>query len=100
MVEREFARVADTARKDLRTIGHAPPLSEAILRIEEDQEKAVEVPPEAPGWAKAVAVIGISMRAMRPPNPRDIHKSMVKAHGEAMVDYRKRAASGTRCCEK
>jgi len=30
----------------------------------------------------------------------DIHKSMVKAHGEAMVDYARRAASGTPCCEK
>ena len=27
------------------------------MRIEEDQEKAVEVPPEAPGWAQAVEVV-------------------------------------------
>jgi hypothetical protein len=70
-------------------------LSEAILRIEEDQEKAVEVPPEAPGWAKAVEVIAkLDARNAGADILADIHKSMVKAHGEAMDDYRK--ASGER----
>src|SRR5437763_17190097 len=50
MVEREFARIADTTRKDLSNYPDMHRrLSEAIIRIEEDQEKAVEVPPEAPG---------------------------------------------------
>src|SRR5205823_3728592 len=70
-------------------------LSEAIIRIEEDQEKAVEVPPEAPGWAKAVEVIAkLDARNAGAEILADIHKSMVKAHAEAMVDYRK--ASGER----
>ena len=96
MVEREFARVADTARKDLANYPDMHRrLSEAILRIEEDQEKAVEVPPEAPGWAKAVAVIAnLDARNAGADILADIHKSMVKAHGEAMDDYRK--ASGER----
>src|SRR3984893_18271758 len=58
IVEREFVRVGDTVRKDLSnypTLHRA--LSESIVRIEEDQEKAVEVPPEAPGWVQAVKVI-------------------------------------------
>src|SRR5207253_10213686 len=96
IVEREFARVGDTVRKDLAGYPDMHRrLSEAIIRIEEDQEKAVEVPPEAPGWVKAVEVIakldtgnaGTDILA-------DIHKSMVKAHAEAMDDYRK--ASGER----
>src|SRR6202790_1186473 len=96
MVEREFARVADTARKDLANYPDMHRrLSEAILRIEEDQEKAVEMPPEAPGWAKAVAVIAnLDARNAGAQILADIHKSMVKAHGEAMDDYRK--ASGER----
>src|SRR5215813_1023709 len=58
IVEREFVRVGDSVRKDLSnypTLHRA--LSEAIVRIEEDQEKAVEVPPEAPGWAQAVKAV-------------------------------------------
>ncbi len=68
-------------------------LSEAIFRIEEDQEKAVEVPPEAPGWARAVeAVAKLDARNEGANILSDIHKSMVKAHGEAMDDYRKASA--------
>src|SRR6202790_2265167 len=96
IVEREFVRVGDTVRKDLANYPDMHRrLSEAIIRIEEDQEKAVEVPPEAPGWAKAVAVIAnLDARNAGADILADIHKSMVKAHGEAMDDYRK--ASGER----
>jgi len=49
VVEREFTRIADTVRKDLSGYPDMHRrLSEAIRRIEEDQEKAVEVPPEVP----------------------------------------------------
>jgi hypothetical protein len=94
IVEREFARVADTVRKDL---GNYPQmqrrLSESILRIEEDQQKAVEVPPEAPGWAQAVKVVAeIDTRNSGADILADIHKSMIRAHEEAMDDYRKASA--------
>jgi len=96
VVEREFARVGDTVRKDLANYPDMQRrLSESIVRIEEDQEKAVEVPPEAPGWAKAVAAVAnVDARNAGSDILADIHKSMVKAHGEAMNDYRK--ASGER----
>src|SRR5271166_44222 len=96
VVEREFARVGDTVRKDLATYPDMHRrLNEAIIRIEEDQEKAVEVPPEAPGWAKAVAAVAnVDARSAGAEILADIHKSMVKAHAEAMNDYRK--ASGER----
>src|SRR5215469_5216416 len=95
-VEREFVRVGDAVRKDLANYpGLHRALSEAILRIEEDHQKAVEVPPEAPGWAQAVeAVAGVEARNGNAEILADIHKSMVKAHSEAMQDYRK--ASGER----
>src|SRR6202790_841045 len=96
VVEREFARVGDTVRKDLANYPDMQRrLSESIVRIEEDQEKAVEVPPEAPGWAKAVAAVAnVDARNAGVEILADIHKSMVKAHAEAMNDYRK--ASGER----
>jgi hypothetical protein len=96
IVEREFVRVGDTVRKDLANYPDMHRrLSEAIIRIEEDQEKAVEVPPEAPGWARAVEVVAnLDTRNEGVNILSDIHKSMVKAHGEAMEDYRK--ASGER----
>ncbi len=91
IVEREFARVADTVRKDLAGYPDMHRrLSEAIQRIEEDQENAAEVPPEAPGWAQAVKVIAnLDARNAGAEILSDIHKSMVKAHDEAMDDYRK-----------
>jgi hypothetical protein len=91
VVEREFARVSDTVRKDLAGYPDMHRrLSEAIQRIEEDQEKAAEVPPEAPGWAQAVKVVA-NLDARNPGAEilSDIHKSMVKAHTEAMDHYRK-----------
>src|SRR5580704_3068096 len=94
IVEREFVRVGDTIRKDLAnypTLHRA--LSESIVRIEEDQEKAVEVPPEAPGWVQAVKVIAnLDSKNGGAEILEDIHKSMVRAHSEAMDDYRKASA--------
>lgn len=94
IVEREFVRVGDTVRKDLAnypTLHRA--LRESIVRIEEDQEKAVEVPPEAPGWVQAVKVIAnLDARNGGAEILEDIHKSMIRAHSEAMDDYRKASA--------
>ncbi|HYL70737.1 MAG TPA: hypothetical protein VEY89_05490, partial [Candidatus Dormibacteraeota bacterium] len=94
IVEREFARVADTVRKDLAGYPDLHRrLSESIQRIEEDQEKASEVPPEAPGWAQAVKVVAdLDKRNTGAEILSDIHKSLVKAHEEAMDDYRKASA--------
>ena len=96
IVEREFARVGETVRKDLAGYPEMHRrLSGAILRIGEDQEMAAEVPPEAPGWAQAIGVVAkLDARNAGAEILADIHKSMVKAHAEAMRDYRK--ASGER----
>ena len=91
VIEREFTRIADTVRKDLSGYPDMHRrLSEAIQRIEEDQQRAVEVPPEAPGWAQAVKVVAeLDARNAGAEILSDIHKSMVKAHAEAMDGYRK-----------
>jgi hypothetical protein len=99
IVEREFDRINDTVRKDLANYSalHRS-LSESIDRIEQDHQDAVEVPPDPPGWVKAVeAVAGINEKDGRIGIGlvlSDIHRSLVKAHKEAMDTYRR--ASGTR----
>jgi hypothetical protein len=96
VVEREFERVGETVRKDLTNYPalHRT-LSEAITRIEEDHQKAVEVPPEAPGWVRAVeAVAKLDEKYGAADVLADIHKSLVRAHNEAIQAYRK--ASGER----
>jgi hypothetical protein len=96
IVEREFERVSDSVRKDLTnypTLHRA--LSESIMRIEENHQNAVDVPPEAPGWVRAVdAVAKVDARNGAADILADIHKSLMKAHKEAMETYRE--ASGER----
>ena len=64
-------------------------LSESITRIEEAHQLAVDVPPDPPGWVKAVeAVAKIDSREGRVGIGNvlsDIHKSLVKAHKESIV---------------
>ncbi|MDX1403293.1 MAG: hypothetical protein R3192_02085 [Woeseiaceae bacterium] len=97
IVEREFDRINETVRKDLANYSalHRS-LSESIDRIEQDHKDAVDVPPDPPGWVKAVeAVAKIDSREGRVGIGEvlsDIHKSLVKAHKEAMTAYREASA--------
>ena len=97
VIEREFDRVSESVRKDLSNYAalHRS-LSNSIDRIETDHQDAVEVPPDPPGWVKAVeAVAKIDSREGRVGIGNvlgDIHKSLVKAHQEAMVAYREASA--------
>jgi len=93
IVEREFDRINETVRKDLANYSSLHRgLSESIDRIEKDHQDAVDVPPDPPGWVKAVeAVANIDSRDGRVGVGNilsDIHKSLVKAHKEAMLAYR------------
>jgi hypothetical protein len=94
VVEREFMRVGETVRKDLANYPHLHrALSEAISQIERDHQNAVEVPPDPPGWVKAVETVS-KIDAKNGANEvlSDIHKSVVKAHKEAMDAYREASA--------
>ena len=95
-IEREFERIGATVGKDLSKYPtlHRN-LSEAIRRIEEDHQQAVELPPDPPVWVKAVeAVAKIDARNGFGVGEvlGDIHKSLVKAHNEAMGRYREACA--------
>jgi hypothetical protein len=90
VIEREFQRVGDTVRKDLANYPHLHRgLSEAIGKIEKDHQDAVEVPPDPPGWVRAVeAVSKLESKDGGGDVLTDMHKSIVKAHKEAMEAYR------------
>jgi hypothetical protein len=92
IIEREFDRINETVRKDLANYSalHRS-LSESIGRIEKDHQEAVDVPPDPPGWVKAVEAVAEmdakEGRAHIGSILTDIHKSLVKAHKEAMTAY-------------
>src|SRR5688572_4491993 len=94
IIEREFARVGETVRKDLANYPHLHRgLSEAIGQIEKDHQDAVEVPPDPPGWVRAVeAVSKLDAKDGGGDVLADMHKSIVKAHKEAMEAYREAGA--------
>lgn len=92
IIEREFDRINETVRKDLANYSalHRS-LSESIGRIEKDHQEAVDVPPDPPGWVKAVEAVAQmdakDGRAHIGSILSDIHKSLIKAHKEAMTAY-------------
>ena len=92
VIEREFDRVDATVRRDLSEYPalHRK-LSEEITVIDDDYKESTEVPPEPPGWVKAVdAVAKIPGKdPMVASILEDIHSSMVKANTQAIEEYRK-----------
>ena len=92
VIEREFDRINDTVRKDLANYGELHrALDESISRIEDDHQESINVPPDPPGWVKAVeAIAKIDEREGRfgvGNILNDIHKSLIRAHKEAMTAY-------------
>jgi len=92
IIEREFERVADSVERDLSGYPALQrSLSEAIGRIEEDHQQAVAVPPDPPGWVKAVdAIAKIDSRKDSTVAEilGDIHDSLIKAQEKALTEYR------------
>lgn len=92
IIEREFDRVDGAVRRDLSEYPalHRQ-LSEEITTIDDDYKESTEVPPEPPGWVKAVdAVAKIPGKdPMVASILEDIHSSMVKANTQAIEEYRK-----------
>jgi len=99
IIEREFDRINETVRRDLANYSSLHrALSESIDAIEKDHQQAVDVPPDPPGWVKAVeAVAKMSAGEDRYSVGNilsDIHRSLLRAHKEAMTAYH--AASAKR----
>jgi len=93
MIEREFERIDATVRRDLSEYPAMHRLlNEEITVIEEDYQASIEVPPEPPGWVKAVeAVAKIPSKGdpMVANILEDIHHSLVKANTNSIEAYRK-----------
>lgn len=92
IIEREFDRVAASVHKDLSNHPKMQrALDDAITQIEEDHQQAVEVPPDPPGWVRAVeAVAKLDNRRDGAVSSilSDIHKSLVGAKDRTLKEYR------------
>ncbi len=92
MVSREFERISATVDRDL---GRYPEiqrnLTETIQRIDEDHQGTAEVPPQVPGWSRAVKAVA-DAADKSDPSVRDvleaIHESMERAQARALTAYR------------
>ena len=94
IIEREFDRVDLTVRKDLAEYPSLHrQLSEDITRIDEDYAQSTEVPPEPPGWVKAVEAVAKIPISKGDPTVgnilSDIHSSLKKASTNAVEEYRR-----------
>src|SRR4030095_9167237 len=93
IIEREFERIGATVDRDLARYPEVQRLvSESIQRIGEDLQRSAEVPPEVPGWTKAVEAIA------KTPGKADstlrdvleaIHEAVEEAHERSLAAYRK-----------
>ncbi|MCZ6855696.1 MAG: hypothetical protein O7G86_17425 [Gammaproteobacteria bacterium] len=93
IIEREFDRIGDTVQRDLSRYPELQrTLAERIQRIDDDHQNATDVPPDVPGWTKAVEAIA-KIPARADPTVRDvlesIHQSVDRAHHRSLAEYRK-----------
>ncbi|MDH4228597.1 MAG: hypothetical protein OEW11_02470 [Nitrospirota bacterium] len=94
-IEQEFSRISTTIAKDLGTYPalHRK-LSEQVASIDEDYRAATDSPPDPPAWTSAIGMtqqlvdksggdktVGRVIEAL--------HKGFMRAHAQAMGEYRK-----------
>jgi hypothetical protein len=93
MIEREFERVEAAVRRDLSECpGIERDMKVILSKVEEDHKESSEVPPEPPGWTKAVsAVADLQSKSDGSVGNilEQIHGSLVKSQDKAIEAYRK-----------
>lgn len=92
IIEREFDRIEASVRRDLAEYPaiHRM-LSEQINRIDNDYSSSTDVPPNPPGWVKAVAAVAKIPSKGDPMVANileDIHGSLQKANDKTLLEYR------------
>ena len=92
VIEREFERIGDTVERDLsRYPALQRSLAERIQRIDDDHQDTADVPPDVPGWTKAVEAIA-KIPAKADPTVRDVLESIAgsveAAHERSLSAYR------------
>ena len=97
IIEREIERMDATVRRDLAEYPSLHrKITEILGQVEEDYKKSAEIPPSPLSWTKAVeAVAKIPAKSdpMVAEILEEIHKSLVKAHDRALVEYRNAAST-------
>jgi hypothetical protein len=93
IIEREFERIGATVDRDLARYPEVQRLvSESIQKIDEDLQRTAEVPPEVPGWTRAVEAVA-KVPGKADSTLRDvleaIHEAVEDAHERSLSDYRK-----------
>ncbi len=93
IIEREFERIGDTVQRDLSRYPELQrTLAERIQRIDDDHQDTADVPPDVPGWTKAVEAIA-KVPAQADTTVRDvleaIHQSVDRAHKHSLAEYRR-----------
>lgn len=94
LIEREFERINKIVETDL---AEYPTLhrkiSDVITRIDEDYKQSSDVPPEAPGWGKAISAVAQIPTSKSDPMVgqilESIHGSLEKNHDKTLDEYRK-----------
>lgn len=94
LIEREFVRINRIVEADL---AEYPTLhrkiSDVIVRIDEDYKQSSNVPPEAPGWGKAISAVAQISTSKSDPMVgqilESIHGSLEKNHEKTLDEYRK-----------
>ncbi len=93
-IEREFERINRIVEQDL---AEYPTLhrkvDDVVTKLDEDYKNSADVPPEAPGWAKAVDAVANIATSKNDPMVGEIldsiHGSMEKNHEKTLEEYRK-----------
>ncbi|MDZ7668220.1 MAG: hypothetical protein U5Q16_01945 [Gammaproteobacteria bacterium] len=92
IVTREFERINATVERDLARYPETQrTLSETIQRIDDDHQSTAEVPPQVPGWSRAVKAVA-DAADKSDPSVRDvleaIHESLERAQARSLTAYR------------
>ncbi len=95
IIEREFERVDATLKRDMAEYPALQrKLTESLTHIEEDYKQSTDVPPSPPGWTQAIAAVAnipSSGDPMVVEILRSIKDAMVKAHENAIHEYREQS---------
>jgi hypothetical protein len=92
LITREFERISATVERDLTRYPETQRLlAETIHRIDDDHKNATDIPPEVPGWGKAVTAVA-KVSTEGDSTVRDvlqaIHGALAKAEKRSLDAYR------------
>ncbi len=94
LIEREFSRITTIVEEDLAKYPSIHRrMDDVVTRIDEDYKQSSDVPPEAPGWAKAVEAVANIHTSNNDPMVgqilHSIHGTLEKNNEKTLETYRK-----------